>query len=79
MFGMRFLIQWIASERAKRSIVPIYFWYFSVAGSVFLLAYAIFRKDPVFIAGETVALLIFLRNLMLIQRKAAGSTVANRQ
>jgi lipid-A-disaccharide synthase-like uncharacterized protein len=66
-FG-RFLIQWIASERRKRSVVPVAFWYFSLVGGVILLAYAIHRRDPVFILGQTVGLLVYARNLYLIGR-----------
>ncbi|MGB8623685.1 MAG: lipid-A-disaccharide synthase N-terminal domain-containing protein [Paracoccaceae bacterium] len=66
MFTARFLVQWIASERAGRSIVPLAFWYFSVAGGVILFAYAVYRKDPVFILGQSMGLFIYLRNLFLI-------------
>lgn len=66
-FG-RFFVQWIASERAKRSVVPLAFWYFSIAGGLILLSYAIYRKDPVFIVGQATGLFIYLRNLALIAR-----------
>lgn len=66
MFSMRFIVQWIASERAQRSIVPEMFWYFSVAGGALLLAYAIYRVDPVFILGQGMGLLIYARNIHLI-------------
>lgn len=74
MFMMRFVVQWIASERARRSIVPIAFWFFSLAGGVLLLTYAIIRQDPVFIAGQSLGLLIYSRNLWLIfaERRAAS-------
>ena len=52
LFSMRFIVQWIKSERMKRSVVPLAFWYFSLAGGVTLLAYAIYRTDPVFIVGQ---------------------------
>lgn len=68
LFSMRFLIQWIHSERIRRSIVPEAFWYFSVAGGVTLLAYAIYRQDPVFILGQGVGLLIYGRNIWMIRR-----------
>jgi lipid-A-disaccharide synthase-like uncharacterized protein len=80
LFSARFIIQWLASERARRSVVPTAFWYFSLAGSSVLLAYAIHRADPVFIVGQGAGLFIYLRNLYLIQveqRSAledAGST-----
>lgn len=67
LFTARFLVQWIASERAGRSIMPMAFWYFSIAGGLILLAYAIYRKDPVFILGQSTGLFIYLRNLWLIR------------
>ena len=69
MFMMRFVVQWIASERARRSVVPIAFWFFSVAGGTLLFIYAIYRGDPVFIAGQGGGLFIYLRNLWLIYRE----------
>lgn len=69
MFMMRFVVQWIASERARRSILPVAFWYFSTAGGTLLLAYAIHREDPVFILGQSLGLFIYLRNLVFIRRE----------
>ncbi|HEU4775081.1 MAG TPA: lipid-A-disaccharide synthase N-terminal domain-containing protein [Lysobacter sp.] len=69
LFASRFILQWLASERARRSIVPTAFWYFSLAGSSVLLAYAIHRADPVFIVGQASGLAIYLRNLHLIRRR----------
>ncbi len=69
MFSARFLVQWLASERAGKSIVPLLFWYLSIAGSGLLLAYAIHRKDPVFILGQSVGIIIYSRNLILIRRE----------
>jgi lipid-A-disaccharide synthase-like uncharacterized protein len=66
MFTGRFLVQWIASERAGRSVVPLAFWYLSVFGGVILFAYALYRKDPVFILGQSMGLFIYARNLWLI-------------
>jgi lipid-A-disaccharide synthase-like uncharacterized protein len=74
LFGLRFVVQWVASERKGESIIPIYFWYLSLIGSLTLLAYAIFRRDPVFILGQSTGFLVYLRNLMLIYRKRAAST-----
>jgi lipid-A-disaccharide synthase-like uncharacterized protein len=73
-FFMRFVVQWIASEREKRSVVPVTFWYFSLAGGLLLLAYSIYRKDPVFILGQSMGILIYSRNLILIarQKRAVG-------
>ncbi|WP_322527615.1 lipid-A-disaccharide synthase N-terminal domain-containing protein [Salinicola sp. LHM] len=69
LFSARFIIQWLASERARRSVVPIAFWFFSLGGGATLLAYAIYRRDPVFIAGQGAGLIIYIRNLMLIRRE----------
>ncbi len=66
MFTMRFVVQWLASEREKRSVVPIAFWFFSLGGGTLLLVYAIQRQDPVFIAGQAMGLFIYVRNLWLI-------------
>ena len=68
-FFMRFLIQWICSEIKKESHIPIAFWYFSLIGGVLLLCYAIFRKDPVIILGQSVGLIVYARNLRLIHKK----------
>jgi lipid-A-disaccharide synthase-like uncharacterized protein len=65
-FFSRFLVQWWASERARRSVVPIQFWYFSLGGGVVLLAYSIYKMDPVFILGQGLGLFVYLRNLYLI-------------
>jgi lipid-A-disaccharide synthase-like uncharacterized protein len=69
MFSMRFLIQWFQSERQRRSIIPVAFWYFSVLGGVTLLSYAIYRQDPVFILGQGAGLVIYGRNLYFIWRE----------
>ena len=69
MFFSRFLVQWLASERAKRSVFPMAFWYLSLAGGVLLLAYAIWRQDPVFILGQTTGAAIYLRNIRLRRRE----------
>lgn len=69
-FSMRFIIQWIASERKKESVVPIYFWYFSLAGGLMLLTYATLRRDPVFMVGQAAGLLVYARNLYFIWRKS---------
>ena len=67
LFGSRFVLQWLASERARRSIVPKHFWLLSIAGSIVLLAYAIYRRDPIFILGQGAGLLIYARNLVLLR------------
>lgn len=68
LFSARFIVQWLVSERVKRSIIPVAFWYFSLTGGVVLLSYAIYRADPVFIVGQAAGLLIYLRNLFFIRR-----------
>jgi lipid-A-disaccharide synthase-like uncharacterized protein len=68
LFSARFVIQWLASERMRRSVVPHAFWWFSLAGGVTLLAYALWRGDPVFVLGQGLGLFVYLRNLMLIRR-----------
>ena len=67
-FSARFLVQWIKSEKLKKSVIPTTFWYFSVAGGLTLLAYALHRRDPVFILGQGAGLVIYLRNLQLLRR-----------
>jgi lipid-A-disaccharide synthase-like uncharacterized protein len=67
-FTARFLVQWIASERCGRSVVPVAFWYLSIFGSSGLLVYAIVRADPVFILGQSVGSIVYIRNLTLIYR-----------
>lgn len=65
VFFLRFIVQWIASERQRKSVIPLAFWYLSIVGSVLILMYAIKREDPVFIAGQGFALVIYIRNIML--------------
>ena len=74
-FAMRLLVQWIQSEKHKRSVVPVAFWYWSLGGGLTLLAYAIYRRDPVFILGQLFGVGIYLRNLHLIRasRTAPGA------
>ena len=66
LFMGRFVVQWIASEREKRSVIPLAFWYFSIGGGIILFCYALYRADPVFILGQSMGLFIYLRNLWLI-------------
>jgi lipid-A-disaccharide synthase-like uncharacterized protein len=75
LFSARFLVQWIASERAGKSVMPIVFWYLSIFGSALLLAYAIYREDPVFILGQAAGLIVYFRNLFLIRREKKALTV----
>ena len=73
LFAGRFIVQWIASERAHRSVVPLAFWYFSIGGGAILFTYALYRGDPVFILGQSMGLFIYSRNLWLIyaERRSA--------
>ncbi len=75
LFTMRFLVQWIASERAGHSVIPLAFWIFSIFGGLLLLLYALYRKDAVFIAGQAFGVFVYLRNLYFVlrDRKAASS------
>jgi lipid-A-disaccharide synthase-like uncharacterized protein len=67
-FTARFLVQWVASEKKKDSIVPVAFWWLSLLGGTILLAYAIHRQDPVIIVGQAMGLVVYVRNLMLVER-----------
>ncbi|BAI80456.1 lipid A biosynthesis domain protein [Deferribacter desulfuricans SSM1] len=69
LFFMRFFIQWIYSEKMKKSVIPVAFWYFSLGGSICLLTYAILRKDIVFIVGQSTGFLIYTRNLYFIHKE----------
>jgi len=74
LFTMRFVVQWIASERAGHSVIPLAFWIFSIFGGLLLLVYALYRKDAVFIAGQAFGVFVYLRNLYFVlrDRKAAA-------
>jgi lipid-A-disaccharide synthase-like uncharacterized protein len=74
MFSMRFIVQWIVSEKARASIIPEAFWYFSCGGGVLLLAYAIYRLDPVFILGQAAGLAIYSRNIYFVRRGRRAQT-----
>lgn len=74
LFFGRFFVQWLASEKAQKSVIPHAFWYFSIGGGLTLLAYALYRQDPVFILGQSTGLLIYLRNLYFIRKNKEPST-----
>jgi lipid-A-disaccharide synthase-like uncharacterized protein len=76
LFTMRFVVQWIASERAKKSVIPIAFWFFSIGGGVLLFGYALYIRDPVFILGQGFGLVVYLRNLHFVfrEKRVAAST-----
>lgn len=73
LFFMRWVVQWLVSERSAESRVPVTFWYFSLVGGLITLAYAVYRQDPVFILGQAVGSVIYVRNLMLISRSARAA------
>ena len=76
-FFMRFAVQWVASERAGRSIIPVAFWYFSIVGAAGLLTYAVvYTRDPVVIASQSLGFVIYFRNLVLIYRRKRGDLMA---
>ena len=79
IFFARFLVQWLASERRKESVIPEAFWYLSLVGGLITLAYAIYRKDPVFIAGQSIGAVVYVRNLMLIYRPNSATPVKGDQ
>jgi lipid-A-disaccharide synthase-like uncharacterized protein len=76
-FAARFIIQWIVSEKKGESTIPVAFWYCSIAGSLILLTYAIHKEDPVFIVGQSLGSIIYIRNLVLIDRKKSALSRAN--
>ena len=69
IFSARFIVQWLVSEKEKRSVIPIAFWYLSLCGGITLLLYSIYKKDPVFILGQSTGVFIYTRNLLLIHRE----------
>jgi lipid-A-disaccharide synthase-like uncharacterized protein len=75
-FSMRFLVQWLASERQGKSVIPVSFWYWSIAGSLMMFLYFLFRRDPVGILAYLPNSIIYIRNLMLIRRRKVAATAA---
>ncbi|AHE67657.1 lipid-A-disaccharide synthase N-terminal domain-containing protein [Legionella oakridgensis] len=69
VFSARFIVQWLVSEKEKRSVIPVAFWYLSLLGGITLLTYSIYKRDPVFILGQSTGVFIYSRNLLLIQRE----------
>lgn len=78
-FTARFLVQWVASEKKKDSVVPVAFWWLSIVGGLILLAYAIHRHDPVIIVGQATGLLVYTRNLMLLERTRRRAAKRNKK
>ncbi len=69
IFAARFIVQWIASEKEKRSVIPMAFWYLSLTGGIMLFIYAVYRKDPVFILGQASGLIVYIRNIVFRLRE----------
>ncbi len=76
LFTMRFVVQWIASERAGKSVIPIAFWFFSIGGGLLLFGYALYIRDPVFILGQGFGVFVYLRNLYFIKREKQAGVAA---
>jgi lipid-A-disaccharide synthase-like uncharacterized protein len=76
LFSMRFLVQWLTSEARGASVIPTAFWWFSIAGGITLFAYAVWRRDPVFIAGQATGIVIYVRNVMLLAKQRRKIAVA---
>ena len=77
LFTMRFVVQWLASEKAGRSVVPMTFWWFSIGGGALLLMYALYRRDPVFILGQGFGVFVYIRNLQFVLRARARGEDTN--
>jgi lipid-A-disaccharide synthase-like uncharacterized protein len=76
LFAMRFVVQWVASERVGRSVIPVAFWFFSMGGGLLLLFYALYIRDPVFIIGQGLGLFVYLRNLHFVFRERKAIAVS---
>ncbi len=74
LFAMRFVVQWVASERAGRSVMPVAFWFFSMAGGLLTLVYGLVRREPIIIVGQSLSIFIYVRNLMLIMKERRERT-----
>jgi len=76
VFGARFIVQWIASEKAEKSVIPVAFWFLSISGGLMTLIYGFARRDIVIILGQALSIFIYIRNLMLIAKEARGRSRA---
>ncbi len=76
LFTMRFVVQWIATERARKSVIPVAFWFFSIGGGLMLFGYALFIQDPVFILGQGFGVFVYLRNLYFVYRERKATRAA---
>ncbi len=79
VFTARFLVQWLASERCRNSVVPVAFWWLSLVGGSFLLIYACSRQDPVIVLGQSLGVLVYVRNLMLVRKNHRRAEKARRR
>lgn len=79
LFSARFIVQWMSSEKAKRSVIPVAFWYLSLLGGLILLSYALYKRDPVFIVGQSAGLFVYLRNLHLIRQTEMTESYQTKQ
>lgn len=79
VFGARFYVQWLASEKAKQSVVPVSFWYLSIVGSLILMAYALYRRDPVFFLGQLPGSSIYIRNLVLLKKQSKREVLKSQE
>jgi lipid-A-disaccharide synthase-like uncharacterized protein len=77
LFSARFVVQWLKSEKEKKSVIPTAFWYFSISGGIVLLTYALHKQDPVFILGQSLGLFIYLRNVQLIRKERTRLKIAS--
>ena len=75
-FTMRFVVQWIASERARKSVIPVAFWFFSIGGGIVLFGYALYIQDPVFILGQGFGVFVYVRNLYFVYHEKATAKAA---
>jgi len=73
LFGLRFVVQWLASEKAGQSVIPPMFWYISVPAGLILVAYAVWRQDPVFIVNEAICVIIFVRNVVMLRNEKTSA------
>jgi lipid-A-disaccharide synthase-like uncharacterized protein len=78
VFFLRFVVQWLATERARRTVVPVSFWYLSLGGTFMVLAYALYKLDPVFILAYSLNVLIYVRNLVIARRNPQQAAVAEK-
>jgi lipid-A-disaccharide synthase-like uncharacterized protein len=76
LFAMRFIVQWLASEKEGRSVIPIAFWFFSIGGGLITLVYGLYKREPVIILGQSLSLFIYGRNLVLIGKERRRKTAA---